>query len=967
MANNEVYYSPDDCEYDLASVDDTTDEDGDWEFGTQPTYENQEEETTPNFKTGEEYYAIAKENQQGNGGPDQVVIAGFDVTDPAMLMALLDERIYVITRESKASTTEIPEEYSKYSKLFSDELETGLPEHSRWDHEIKLQPGTEPTFNKIYPQNPEQDAALEEYLEEMLRKGYIRPSESPAGHPVLWVPKKNGKLRPCIDYRPLNKITIKNRYPLPLMIEIRDKVGKARWFTTLDLKGAYNLIRMKEGHEWMTAFRTTRGHYEYLVMPFGLTNAPATFQTMIDTVLRKQIGVFVVVYLDDILIYSNTLEEHKQHVHEVLQTLQDNKLLVEAAKCKFHQSSVQFLGFIITHGEVQMCQDKIIAIKEWPTPTNVRDVRAFTAFVNFYRKFLKGYGDVSRPLTDLTKKDVEFKWTEKEEKSFTTIKELVTQEPVMKTPDPERPYEVETDASDYALGGQLGQRDDEGRLHPVAFFSQKLHGPELNYGIHDKELMAIIQCFKEWRHYLVGAKHKIKVYTDHKNLTSFLTTKDLNKRQIRWYETLTDYDFEIIYRKGSENGRADALSRREDLKSEEQVDNAPLLRATKDGNLVLGTREIDITWQLAERMLTPDSPVFVDKTESRRSLAELPSVVRGHNMQTGQLDTVYTAQSALAVTGGSGDPSLSVLQRMTDHLKKSLADFNEIQSPQVLYEQNVARINCILQRRFQRLREQRPEDALSIENEIIQYVVERNSLEINGLRIAEDAWKDQVAALFQALSDRLVATLQPSYFQQSLQKLAAGILEPCLLNDPEQATVKEVRDSASVGSCHEINHPAVSANGQVGLLHDADESASRKREWYDQEERAEPNKKGRSSSAVASLCQDHSDDEESSFVIVRPDRVVEASTSPRGEVAHDEQDGIHGTVVLKIIDSDGSHKGDLRQVGVWGAKRVDSILQNPVKRPVRLRKGRTFTQVHLNGICENGVKIVSSAVLVCGG
>ncbi|TQV89904.1 retrotransposon nucleocapsid protein [Cordyceps javanica] len=432
----------------------------------------------------------------------------------------------------------------------------------------------------------------------MLRKGYIRPSESPAGHPVLWVPKKNGKLRPCIDYRPLNKITIKNRYPLPLTVEIRDKVGKAKYFTILDLKGAYNLIRMKKGHEWMTAFRTTKGHFEYLVMPFGLTNAPATFQTMIDTILRKQIGVFVVVYLDDILIYSNTLEEHKQHVHEVLQILQDNKLLVEAAKCKFHQRSVQFLGFIVTHGEIQMCQDKIKAIKEWPTPTNVRDVRAFTAFVNFYRKFLKGYGDISRPLTDLTKKDVEFKWTEKEEKSFTTIKELVTQEPVMKTPDPERPYEVETDASDYALGGQLGQRDDEGRLHPVAFFSQKLHGPELNYGIHDKELMAIIQCFKEWRHYLVGAKHKIKVYTDHKNLTSFLTTKDLNKRQIRWYETLTDYDFEIIYRKGSENGRADALSRREDLKSEEQVDNAPLLRATKDGNLVLGTREIDVTWQV---------------------------------------------------------------------------------------------------------------------------------------------------------------------------------------------------------------------------------------------------------------------------------------------------------------------------------------------------------------------------------
>ncbi|KAG8424880.1 hypothetical protein J3458_022432 [Metarhizium acridum] len=432
----------------------------------------------------------------------------------------------------------------------------------------------------------------------MLQKGYIRPSESPAGYPILWVPKKNGKLRPCIDYRHLNKITIKNRYPLPLMTEIRDKVGKAKWFTTLDLKGAYNLIRMKEGHEWMTAFRTSRGHYEYLVMPFGLTNAPATFQRMIDTILRKQLGVFVVVYLDDILIYSDTLEEHKRHVHEVLQTLQDNKLLVEASKCQFHQNTVHFLGYVLTHGEIRMSPDKIKTIKEWPTPKNLKEVRGFTAFVNFYRKFLSGYGDISRPLTNLTKKEVGFQWNEPEATAFQKMKDLVTSEPVLKAPDQDKTYELETDASDFALGGQLGQRDDQGRLHPVAFFSKKLHGPELNYGIHDKELMAIIECFKEWRHYLIGAKHQIKVYTDHKNLTSFLTTKDLNKRQIRWYETLTDYDFEIIYRKGSENGRADALSRREDLKSDEQVSNAPLLRATKDGNLVLGTREINMTWQV---------------------------------------------------------------------------------------------------------------------------------------------------------------------------------------------------------------------------------------------------------------------------------------------------------------------------------------------------------------------------------
>lgn len=208
-------------------------------------------------------------------------------------------RIYVITKEPTPISTEaIPKEYQRYDKLFSDELETGLPEHSRWDHEINLLPGTEPRFHKIYPLNETQTTALREYLDENLRKGYIRPSKSPAGYPILFVPKKNGKLRLCVDYRQLNDITIKDRYPLPLISELRDRLHKAQWFTTLDLKGAYNLIRIKQGDEWKTAFRTKLGHYEYLVMPFGLTNAPATFQTMINDVLREYLDKFVVVYLD---------------------------------------------------------------------------------------------------------------------------------------------------------------------------------------------------------------------------------------------------------------------------------------------------------------------------------------------------------------------------------------------------------------------------------------------------------------------------------------------------------------------------------------------------------------------------------------------------------------------------------------------------------------------------------------------
>ena len=508
-------------------------------------------------------------------------------------------RIYVMTKELKPILgAAIPEEYHQYSELFQEELDTGLPEHNKWDHYIPIKEGEEPRFNKTYPLNPTQRQALKDYLKEMLAKGYIRPSTSPAGYPILFVPKKNGKLRLCVDYRHLNNITVKNRYPLPLISELRDRLCKAKWFTALDLKGAYNLIRMKEGEEWKTAFRTQEGHFEYLVMPFGLTNAPATFQTMIDHVLRAFLDVCVVVYLDDILIYSETLDEHREHVHKVLKTLRDNHLLVDPQKCNFHSKEVEFLGFTITPGKIEMQKSKITAITEWPTPTTVTEVRGFLGLANFYRKFIKDYGKVARDLTELTKKDLKFEWTAKAEQAFNELKQRITAAPVLAMANPEKPFEVETDASDYAIGGQLSQRDPEGKLHPVAFFSKALQGPELNYQIHDKELMAVIEAFKEWKPYLSGTNHKVKVYTDHKNLTSFTTTKDLNKRQVRWSEFLSEFNCEIIYRKGSENGRADALSRRHDHEVIVAPEYQAILRTNEDGHLEPTTRELNATLQI---------------------------------------------------------------------------------------------------------------------------------------------------------------------------------------------------------------------------------------------------------------------------------------------------------------------------------------------------------------------------------
>lgn len=474
------------------------------------------------------------------------------------------------TKQIATMTVEVPEEYLRhvpreyweYKKLFQGELDTGLPEYGPFDHYIPLKPGTQPKFFPIYNLNQEQLKAMKEYITENLKKGYIRPSTSPAGYPMFWVPKANGQLRPCVDYRDLNEKTIKNRYPLPLITELQDRLQGAQWFTALDLKGAYNLIRIAEGEEWKTAFRTRYGHFEYLVMPFGLTNAPATFQTMINHVLREHLDHFVIAYLDDILVFSKTKEEHVEHVRQVMEELQSAKLLLEPNKCVFHTQEVDFLGYTIKPGQIRMQRKKIEAVLDWATPTTVTEVRAFLGFANFYRRFLKNHSKTILPLTALTKLDEQWNWTEKHQEAFEKVKQQIASDPVLLGADPTKPFEVETDASDYAIGAQLGQRDEDGRLHPVSFMSKKLSGPQLRYTLPDKELMAIVEALKDWKHWLIGAKHPITVYSDHKNLTTFTTTKSLNRRQVRWAEELSEYDFKIVHVKGKENGRADALSRK---------------------------------------------------------------------------------------------------------------------------------------------------------------------------------------------------------------------------------------------------------------------------------------------------------------------------------------------------------------------------------------------------------------------
>jgi hypothetical protein len=498
-------------------------------------------------------------------------------------LMMLDKELQKV-KHSEDPMANVPEQYRKYN-LYKDRLDEGLPPHSEWDHEIVLREGESPKYHKIYNLSEMELKTLKEWIEVQLKKGYIRISKSPIGHPIIFVPKKNGKLRLVIDYRELNKITIKDKTPLPLISQIKNRLHGKKWFTTLDLTGAYELTRMKEGHEWMTAFATRYGLYEYTVMPQGLTNAPASFQKRINYVLGPYLDNFAIAYIDDILIFSDTLEEHEKHVHLVLQKLEDNKLLVNPEKCTFHSQKVDFLGYVITPEEIHMNPDKVKAIEEWPTPTTLKELQAFLGLANYYRKFIKDFSLKAIPLTNMTKKDQPYEWKEEQQEAFKELKKAITSNPVLAMFDPKKPITIETDASNFAIGGVLSQPGDDGKLRPVAFFSHKLNGPVLRYPTYDKEMYAILQAFKEWRHYCHGSEHKITVYTDHKNISYFTTTRELSSRQVGYFEFLSQFNYELIHCKGTENGRADALSRRTDHEQDIPDVTAQALQYNENGNI----------------------------------------------------------------------------------------------------------------------------------------------------------------------------------------------------------------------------------------------------------------------------------------------------------------------------------------------------------------------------------------------
>ena len=407
----------------------------------------------------------------------------------------------------------IPSQYQDFVEVFSKVKAETLPPHRPTDHAIDLEPGHKLPYGRIYNLSEFELETLKAYIETNLASGFIQPSSSPAAAPILFAKKKDGELWLCVDYRALNLGTVKNRYLLPLISELLDRVCEARIFTKLDLLNAYHLIRIKEGDKFKTAFRTRYGQFEYQVMPFGFTNAPVTIQAYIDNCLRLYIDHFTVCYLDDILIYSTNEKGHEDHVRKVLQGLLGLGLYCKAEKCQFGVRAVDFLGFVINSDGIGMQSDRISTIEHWPTPESLQDVQVLLGFANFYRRFIRKYAKVTAPISNLPKTEAsrKWEWTRDAKLAFRKLTKAFTEAPIIQHFDLQKPIILQTDASGFAIAGILKQYNGCGIIRLVNFYPRNWSSAEQNYDTYDWELFAIVKTMKQWRHSLEGANHKVLI------------------------------------------------------------------------------------------------------------------------------------------------------------------------------------------------------------------------------------------------------------------------------------------------------------------------------------------------------------------------------------------------------------------------------------------------------------------------
>nr|GEU50756.1 putative reverse transcriptase domain-containing protein [Tanacetum cinerariifolium] len=414
-----------------------------------------------------------------------------------------------------------------FPEVFPDDL-PGLPPPRQVEFKIKLIPGDAPVARAPYRLAPSELKELSDQLKELYEKGFIRPSSLPWGALVLFVKKKDEYFRMCIDYRDLKKLTVKNRYPLPRIDDLFDQLQGSSVYSKIDLRFDYHKLQIREEDIPITAFRTRYGHFEFQVMPFGLTNMLAVFMDLMNRVCKPYLDKFVIVFIDDILIYSKNKEDHEEHLMTILKLLKNEKLYAKFSKCDFWLESVHFLGHVIDSDGVHVDPTKVEAIRNWSTPTTPMEVRQFLGLAGYYRRFIDGFSLISKPLFKLTQKNKKYEWGMEEEEAFQTLKQKLL----------------------------LMQREKV-----IAYASRQLKKHKENYTTHDLDMGAVVFALRLWRHYLYSTK--CIVYTDHKSLQYILDQKELNMRQRRWIELLSDYDCEIRYHPGKGNVVADALSQKD--------------------------------------------------------------------------------------------------------------------------------------------------------------------------------------------------------------------------------------------------------------------------------------------------------------------------------------------------------------------------------------------------------------------
>ena len=482
----------------------------------------------------------------------------------------------VIKENEQFNLPDVPKEYreqvnfllNKHRKLFAEKMsELGMATAIKH----KINTGASLPINLPNRRTPHAlRVVVKTQIEEMERHNIIRESTSPYAAPVVMVPKKGGEMRFCIDYRQLNKATIKDKYPLPRIDDTIDALHGAKYFSTLDLFSGYWQIEIEEEDKHKTAFVCEYGKYEFNRMPFGLTNAPGTFQRLMNKILKVVLYKSTLVYLDDIIVYSKTIEKHVEDIETVFKLLAENGLKLKVKKCYFFRNKIDYLGHVVSSEGVAPNEQKIQSILTYPEPRNTKELSSFLGLASYYRKFIRAFAEKAHPLTRLTRKDVAWEWGDKQKDAFNCIKTCLTSKPILRYPDFSREFIIHTDASGYGIGAVLAQmqcpphsaktveENDEIEV-VIAYSSKHLNDRESKWSTTEKEAYAIIHAIQVFKPYLYG--RKFTVITDHKPLEWLMSKVEPSGRLARWALKIQEFDIVIGYRSGKTNQNADCLSR----------------------------------------------------------------------------------------------------------------------------------------------------------------------------------------------------------------------------------------------------------------------------------------------------------------------------------------------------------------------------------------------------------------------